>query len=122
MTRADKILIGGILALGLLFFSFGRSKKNRDETSWAVIRSGGQIIAEIDLSQSDQKVIQIEGPLGISQAKIEGNSIRMLSSPCPDKICIQQGKIRENGQSIVCVPNKVSISIESKGGIDEITR
>lgn len=87
----------------------------------AVIRSRGRIVERIKLGSED-KTYEIEGPLGISLVKVTGEKVQMLSSPCQDKICVRQGFTSESGQSIVCVPNEISITIEKKGEIDEITR
>jgi hypothetical protein len=40
-------------------------------------------------------------------------SIRILTAPCPDKVCVHTGKIMRSGEKIICVPNKLVISIGS---------
>jgi hypothetical protein len=123
LTKGDKVLIGSILALALIFFGMWYIQdKNASQAGIAIIRSGGKIVQEIELDTIESKVIPIEGPLGISKAKVEKDTIQMLSSPCKDKVCIKQGKISTSSQSIVCVPNEISITIEKKGEVDEITR
>jgi len=123
LTKGDKVLIGSILALALIFFGIWYfQNKNASAAGIAIIRSGGKIVQEIELGTIGSRVIQIEGPLGISKAKVEKDTIQMLSSPCKDKVCIKQGKISTNKQSIVCAPNEISITIEKKGEVDEITR
>jgi hypothetical protein len=122
LTKADKALIYGILILAFIIFVRGYFQKNNMSAGKAVIWSKGQVVAEVDLDIVDNKVIPIEGSLGASQARVVDGSIQMLSSPCKDKMCVKQGLIKNSGQSIICVPNEVSISIEKKGDIDEITR
>ena len=36
----------------------------------------------------------------------------MKSADCPDQICVHQRAISKNGESIICLPNKVVVSIE----------
>ena len=40
---------------------------------------------------------------------------------CPDKICIKQGKINKKGQTISCLPNKISISISNNDDVDIVS-
>ena len=35
---------------------------------------------------------------------------------CPDKLCVHQKAVSRDGESIICLPNKVVVSIE--GGED----
>lgn len=35
----------------------------------------------------------------------------MYDADCKDKICIKHGEINVAGQSIVCLPNKISITV-----------
>ena len=35
------------------------------------------------------------------------------SSPCPDKICIKEGRIQKPGETIACVPEKVLLTLQS---------
>jgi hypothetical protein len=36
----------------------------------------------------------------------------MEYADCPDKLCIRQGIVSRSGERIVCLPNRVSITIE----------
>jgi hypothetical protein len=42
----------------------------------------------------------------------------MIDADCPDKLCEKQGKISKNGQSIICLPNKIVIKINSDTDTD----
>jgi hypothetical protein len=56
----------------------------------------------------------VPGPLGDTVVVIENGSVRVVSSPCPEKICIKTGRISKPGQWIACLPNKVFISIRGR--------
>ena len=39
---------------------------------------------------------------------------RIIESPCPDKLCMHQGYIKKSGQTILCLPEKVLITVVSE--------
>jgi hypothetical protein len=61
-----------------------------------------------------QTTLRVPGPLGDTVVVIENGSVRVVSSPCPEKICIKTGRISKPGQWIACLPNKVFISIRGR--------
>jgi hypothetical protein len=61
------------------------------------------------LPLQEDRLVAVRGPLGESLIEIKDGRVRMKDSPCPDKICINQGWI-ERG-AIVCLPNKVVITV-----------
>lgn len=44
---------------------------------------------------------------------IKDNCVYMTDANCPDKLCIEQGKIKKNGENIICLPHKVIIKVTS---------
>ncbi len=51
----------------------------------------------------------------------DGETVRVTSSECPDKICVNTGKISRKGQMIVCSPAHFSVRIEGEGEADGVT-
>ena len=37
----------------------------------------------------------------------------MKEADCPDHLCMKQGEISHKGETIVCLPNRVVIEVES---------
>ncbi len=62
-----------------------------------------------------EQTFSIAGPLGETVVRIEEGTVQVLSSPCPEKICVKTGRIGKPGQWIACLPNRVLITI---GGRD----
>ena len=70
------------------------------------------------LSLSDDAVVNINGV----EVQIEDGKVRVTSSECNDKICKNTGVISKNGESIVCLPQGVAITIKkADGGYDATT-
>lgn len=64
----------------------------------------------------DDRQVTVQGPLGEEVIAISGGQAFVTSSPCPNKICIQQGRISKPGQWIACLPNKVFVRISGATG------
>ena len=50
-----------------------------------------------------------------NKIEIRDGRVRMLEASCPNHLCIRQGWIRFEGQSIVCLPNKVTVTVRGTG-------
>ena len=37
----------------------------------------------------------------------------MTEADCPDKLCVNQRAVSKNGESIICLPNKVIVTVDS---------
>ncbi|MGN1166731.1 MAG: NusG domain II-containing protein [Lachnospiraceae bacterium] len=44
---------------------------------------------------------------------IKNGRADMIQADCPDKLCVNQKAISKNGESIICLPNKVVVTIDS---------
>ena len=69
------------------------------------------------------RIVSVEGPGGKTFIEIKDQKVRITGSPCPNKLCIEQGWIKNGG--LVCLPNKVVITIGDHEGkntvLDAIT-
>lgn len=54
---------------------------------------------------------------------INGGMVRVTDADCPDKLCVRQRDISKNGESIICLPHKLVIMIESReeSDLDAVT-
>ena len=109
MKKKDIIFLAAIIALitgAIITFQIINHKKGHE----VVIEEGGEIIGIYPLSE-DRK-IEVTGPLGISTVIIEDGVVYMADSPCPNKICIHMGKKGKNDDTIICIPNRVYITVK----------
>ena len=51
--------------------------------------------------------------------EIKDGQADITKASCPDKICVDQRPVSRQGESLVCLPNKVVVEIEN-GGEPEI--
>ncbi|WP_075579191.1 MULTISPECIES: NusG domain II-containing protein [Acidaminococcus] len=103
------ILVLLVLAAGS-WFLFRSDSTARDKV--LVVRKDQQVLQRIELKKvtSETKlIVPVEhGEMVIAYDREGG---RVLSSPCPDQVCVHQGKITRSGQTIACVPEKVLVTI-----------
>ncbi len=71
----------------------------------------------------ENRQVTVGGPLGDELISISGGEAWVVTSPCPNKICIQQGRISKPGQWIACLPNKIFIRVSGKEdqSVDELS-
>lgn len=50
--------------------------------------------------------------------RIENGTVAVLSSDCPDGVCVGTGRISSTAQSIVCVPARVTVRLQKKEARD----
>lgn len=70
-----------------------------------------------------QRIVEVGGPIGVTRVRIAEESAAVLSSPCPDKLCIKSGTLTHKGDWSACMPNKVFVRITgaAEGGLDSGT-
>jgi len=111
-TAGDIVLIVGILLCSAVgFFSvheLGITGKH------VVVDVDGKRVLEVPL---DRDTVQtVRGPLGDTVIVVEDGAVRVAASPCPLHYCERMGSIRHRGEIIVCVPNRIIVSIRGGGG------
>lgn len=67
---------------------------------------------EYEYSAKEDGIHKVQGVLGITTFEIKDGKIRIIDSPCPNKICVHQGW----DSPLVCLPNNVIISLEDEEG------
>ena len=105
MTRNDLILVAGLLILSLVPCSLSLFP----EKKIAVVKVGGEIVRELDLSE--EKIFTVEAGGGKNILEVKGGAVRVVEADCPDKICVQRGAIKNLGETIACVPHKILIEV-----------
>lgn len=108
-------LVGGLLAAALIAAVI--VWKLAPGGTVAEITQDGEVIRRIDLSRvARPETFTVDGPAGTNTIEVEPGRIRVQSADCPDQICVHQGWIDNGVTPIVCLPNKLVITL--KGGRD----
>ncbi len=78
-----------------------------------LIMVDGKLFEEIPLSVNagHNEDILVESKEGYLSVEISNGKVRVTDSTCKDKLCIKEGEISKVGDTIICLPNRISISI-----------
>lgn len=120
MKKNDIILIAVILvisfgvALGLGFSRKAASTK--EDESYAVVMVDGKEYGRYPLSEDCQERIDV-GNGEYNVLVIEDGYVQISEASCRDQICVNHFHIHYSGDAIVCLPNKLVVTIE--GGEDD---
>lgn len=108
LKKKDVMLIIIILAVAglclLLHMIVG--EKSAD---YVTVKVNGKI--EGVYSLADDRVIELNH--GSNVLQIKNGKADMISADCPDQLCVNQKAISKNKESIICLPNKIIVEVDS---------
>ncbi len=110
--RNDIIFISTLLILIIIFLFVFYSKYNTSG-SYVTITVDGKQYGRYRLDED--KEIKIKNASGkvTNILLIKDNCANMIEANCPDKLCVNQKAISKEKETIVCLPNKVVVTVES---------
>ena len=119
IKKADIVLFLIIVILGLAISFWSIAGSSQGDT--VIIKAGGELFGTYNLDENREININ-----DTNTVVIENGTVYMKDSTCKNHVCIDTGKISETKDSIVCLPNKVVVTIESNknagGDVDVISR
>lgn len=115
MKKRDYILIGCILLIAAVCAGFFllTGKKAQE----AVVTVDGEVYGTYSLAK-DQTIEIQDG----NRVRIQNGQAKMEWADCPDQLCVHQKAISRTGESIICLPNQVVVSVQGskEGKLDGI--
>lgn len=112
MTPVDVVVIILILmtSVGLILKAQPGKQGPLSKTATARVYHDGKLSHRFPLSRNQERVL-LEGKMVL---EIKDRRMRVRRSDCPRQLCVQQGWVKYDGESIICVPYKTLIEIKSK--------
>jgi hypothetical protein len=119
MKKNDFFLILLVVGVAGIWVGFNHFNKPNKEDR-VVIYLDNEIYKEIPIDETKELTIKTKN--GYNKVKVHDRGVEVIEASCPDEVCVKTGHIKKSNQSIVCIPNKVSIKIVSneKNDIDTI--
>ena len=111
---AGVALIALVLWLCLLFLP--------KQGACAVVLVAGQEIGRYALDEEQEILIGDENAYNI--LVVGHRRAWIQEATCSDGLCVRQGMVNRSGQSVICLPNKVTVTIVGGEGpaVDEVAR
>ena len=114
MKRRDILLIGGILLVALVLFLFLQLGK----------QPGAEVIIRVDGQEQGRYSLSADGSYSLNSGtnllRIENGKAYMEEANCPDHYCMRQGQISRTGETITCLPNKLTVTVSGGDNFAEI--
>lgn len=115
----DIILAAVILLIavaGLLLMN-----SNKTQGDFAVVKIDGVEKHRYPLSENlTVDIVTGKEDENINILVIKDGEAFMTEADCPDGICVAHRPIKNTGESIVCLPHKIVVEIQSKDSVDEL--
>jgi len=112
MRKADYLIVVILLIIAALGYGF-LMLKNNSSHKILIIKHDNSVVERIALKNvRTETKLAIPVQDGTIIVRYDKNGAWVESSPCPDKICVHQGKITKTSETVACVPEKILLTIE----------
>ncbi len=107
--KADLYIIAAMLCFAAIAVLLVKGRKTGD---YIVVEStDGKQEYMLD---EDREIIIDNTEHGYNKIIISDGYVRMEEADCPNQLCVKHKPVKLNGESIVCLPNKVYVTVVSK--------
>ncbi len=115
IKKGDIIIFASIILIAAAGFLCVKLLPSEGKT--AVIEQNGTVLVRLLLDEDTTYDVKINGKT-TNTVVVKNHTVSVSYADCPDKICKNHKSISKSGETIVCLPNKVTVTVE--GGENEI--
>ncbi|MEG1847507.1 MAG: NusG domain II-containing protein [Lachnospiraceae bacterium] len=112
MKKSDGIIIAVIIGIACIVFLGMRIDRQPGDS--VIVSMDGEVIAEYPLDRPLDIVLQSNQNRGHNHLVIADGEAKITAADCPDELCVQQKSISLLGESLICLPHKLVITVSSK--------
>ena len=113
--RVDILIVVALLVVALL--SSGIALLTREPGSYIEVHEDGVLVGRYSLSLNAEYTLGG----GTNTLVIENGAAYMSSADCPDRTCVNVGRVSFRGEKIVCLPNRIVVTVVGGDGVDLIS-
>lgn len=122
--KRNDLLLSGIFLAAALAVLFFQNFFMQEKGDFVTVTQDGEVIGQYSLWEN--RTIPLEKEHGYNLLVIENGSAKMAEADCPDKLCVKQRRISRSGESLICLPHKLIVTVDRKGqketsGVDSVT-
>ena len=117
MKKRDWIFAGGILGLALIIMLWNQIFPSRE---------GNMVSVEVDgnpyqsYSLNKDGNYRLETKWGYNILVIREGMADITEADCPDEICVRERRISKEGETLVCLPHKLVVTVLGQGEVPEV--
>ena len=120
LGKREIVLLGAVLAVALIFYLVTQIRYSAPaafvEISIVDENSNRTVLEKFPLAENLEYTIttepmNAEEPDGINQLVIQDGKAWISEANCPNHDCVKKGKISQNGEMLVCIPHRLTVSI-----------
>lgn len=116
LKKRDIILIISLLFIGIIALVIWHFLYS-DDGKYVTIEQRNELIGTYPLNVDKEIEIEHRDKV-VNKIIIKDGYCYMEEAECPDHLCIKQGKVNKSGQTIVCLPNRVVITVVDSDNSD----
>ena len=116
LKKRDIILIISLLFIGIIALVIWHFLYS-DDGKYVTIEQRNELIGTYPLNVDKEIEIEHRGKV-VNKIIIKDGYCYMEEAECPDHLCIKQGKVNKSGQTIVCLPNRVVVTVVDSDSSD----
>lgn len=110
--KNDAILLCILIVLSLSFY-LGYHLLYQKQGDYVTVTVNGSLYTTLPLNHDTQQTIPGKNS-GWNKLIIQNGSARIEDANCPDRLCVHQIEISAQGETLVCLPNKVIVTVSAK--------
>jgi len=105
-------LVFAVVVVGIAFLIFaGYYFVYGKEGAYVRVTVDGEVYAEYPLYEERRVRLEYEGREGFNELVIGEGKASVVSADCPDELCVRQRAVSRTGESIICLPHKLVITV-----------
>ncbi len=123
LTKYDILLIIAITIIAFSIYFFVTVALKEPVTNGVVkVYYENEVYKTITLYEDNTYSFSTD--LGENEIEVKDGKVKMINADCRDHLCLYEGEIEYNNQSIICLPNKLVVKIENdkESELDSIAR
>ncbi len=125
LTKTELMLLVGALVLIIFGWqTINTPASTAEPAEWyaaiyATRLDGNELVASVPLSEGVERIIEVNGPRGITTVEVKGAGVHVVSSPCPDHTCIKFGWLYQEPDFAACLPNEVLVVVKKPADLSK---
>lgn len=108
MNRYDFILASATVIVALAWFLFNIFSTEKGAV--CLVYKDDILVDSVSLYEDGK--YSLDG--GNFEYVVSDGKVKAVSADCPDKVCLRQNSISRDGETIVCLPQKIVLVISSE--------